>query len=342
MIKYIKLTLANCLNMKTSQAKEIIENCNKDMCILGNKETLNIKQYREEGISFEHFSDIILQDMLSTSRNKYPIENIKLFQKFIEENWKSKEQDIFDYRKQIPSYLLNTDYHIANENIKIYKKFIEEKNKNGIIKKQGFDYIVSLKVISKENNINFKIGTIDRNKKIILEKIIDNKYGICFAKVKKEGSKTFLYIGYSLKEENLIIDINRELNVFFTDDGTLELEVYDIITKKNELIDYGYIDFEELLNFRRKIYNLKKRYTLPEKLALINKKANNFVNTYIHNLSKNIIETAISNNCGIIKFPLKNNITKKGILLLNDEEFKDFMDKIEYKATEKGIKLIIK
>lgn len=204
-----------------------------------NEKELYGKQYRNviEGemkkiMCIENTSNV-------SSTNQYILKKFNTLKKEILRN----EVSIPSFRKDMPIYIHNKNYRI-NKSIK------------------GYQITFSLfnKIHQKENNVKkvtFLIDKIDKSKKAILERIINEEYkqGVAQITQSKKG-KWELNISFGFEVEDIGLDKNRTLGVDIGIKNIIALAVYDANIDKFDYIRYTHnlIEGDELKVFKQKMF----------------------------------------------------------------------------------------
>lgn len=192
-----------------------------------------------------------------------------------------------------------------------------------------------------------------KNAKIVLDRILSGEYSMCDSKVQRTlDGKWFLLLSYKqpvkevIKDEDVIVGVDLGIN------KVAYMAVNN--SKQNFFIDGG-----ELRAFRNRIQQRRKsmqnqlrvcshnrrghgRRTLLKPLEKLRDKEANFNELINHRYSKAIVEWAIKQGAGTIQLEDLSSIKdkRKDNKLLGEWTYFDLSTKIEYKAKEKGIKVV--
>lgn len=245
-------------------------------------------------------------------------------------------------------------FYKSNQPIDIHKKSIHlgYLNNNFYVNLNLVNKVAKNKYNFAKTDIRFKILVRDNSTKAILERCLDEIYGIAESKLiyNKKKKIWYLYLCYffeSKKEYNLdkhkIIGVDLGIKCPICASIFGDLERY--IIKGGEIIE-----------FRKKVEAIKKsmlkqgKYcgegrighgikTRNKPIYKIEDKIARFRNTVNHNYSRALIDFAIKKHCGKIQMEDLSGISNKSDRFLKDWTYYDLQQKIEYKAKEKGIEV---
>lgn len=285
-------------------------------------------------------------------------EMYKIYKEYREKNWHSEylhshtlEQIILNCIRDYKSYLsLKEMYEKGEKEIKGKPQMPRYKNgeaqitftKQGI-RVEGREIKLS---ISKKMQEKFKVKSLNFLIPKKLEKLI-NLEGIKMIKIGKiEKKRCKVYIIYEEKAK----EIEVFGNTMAIDLGMNNLAGCVTANNNNTLIVAGeslkskirYINKEiEILQSIQMHMVGSKKYKNTKRIKELYKKRNNYCKTYMHKVSKMIIDFAKENGCGTIvigdikgiKQNMKNNKRFVEIPL------QDLVEKIEYKAEKEGIEV---
>ena len=270
--------------------------------------------------------------------------------------FKNSIRAILKGEKSILSYKANQPIDVKNNSIRLdYDKTANKFSVTlGLLNKAGkLKYEISL--------FDFDIIAKDKSTRSILERCFDGVYKVSashliYNKIKKQW---FLNLAYSFDNPTKELDKDRILGINL---GV----VYPLYASINGEHDRLYIKGDEIIEFRKRIEGrrsaLKSQsrscgdgrighgYKTRMKPSLkISDKIARFRDTFNHKASRSLVDYAVKNNCGTIQLEDLTGITKDENLkdfedkmkkFLKDWSYYDLQQKIEYKAKEKGIKVI--
>lgn len=222
-----------------------------------------------------------------------------------------------------------------------------------------FTFKLSLfnKKYAKENNLDtqipFRAVVKDKSQKVILERLYDGEYGISASKLIYDKKKKLWCINLSYSFENSTNTTLDENKILGVDLGVAKALVASVYGEYDRLI----IDGGEIEHIRNKTEKRKKSllkasaicgegrighgYNTRAKPVLdIGDKIARCRDTINHKYSKALIDYAVKNNCGTIQMEDLTGVTDKANHFLKNWSYFDLQTKIEYKAKEKGIKVV--
>ena len=235
-------------------------------------------------------------------------------------------------------------------------------NKSIIIENDGKDFYVSLKLLKrsafnamefKSSDIRFKMIVKDNSTRTILERCYDKIYSVRASKMtyNRKKNQWFLLLAYSFtpaKTENL--DPEKILGVDLGIKIPICASVYGDLDRLT--IEGGKIE-----EFRRRVEARKRSLQKQGKqcgegrighgtkkrikpITDIGDKIARFRDTENHIYSRRLIEYAVKKGCGTIQMEQLEGITREKDIFLKNWTYFDLQKKIEYKAKEKGIKVV--
>lgn len=267
----------------------------------------------------------------------------------VDKKYRSEKKEYYAGKKSIPSFRSDIPVELHKGSIKIDR----------VKGKSEIEYIVTISLLSnafkKEigssvGAFRFKIMCKDPITRTILSKICDGEYSHTSSSLKIKNGKTFLHLGYNFQSEcNKAFVEGRIMGV----DMGIAYPAYMSFNdcRKQEKILPGEIEAFRLQMDRRRrsVYSQTKHcgegkighgYKTRTKGAdKLKEKESNFRNRINHQYSRFIVDFAYKNNCGVIQMEDLSGISKNNTFLKNWTYF-DLQSKIEYKAAEKGIKVI--
>lgn len=225
----------------------------------------------------------------------------------------------------------------------------------------GDAYYFGLKLLNREaikaNNfttseIVFKVWLRDNSSKTILGRCLEGTYGISASKLLYDRKKKLwvLNLCYSFdaktvpgldKDKILGIDLGihypvcasvyGELRRFTIDGGEIEEQRRRIEAKKLSLLKQGKNCGEGRIGHGVHARN-KPVYQIEDRIA-------RFRDTVNHKYSRDVVQYAVRNNCGVIQMEDLTGITEDADRFLKNWTYYDLQMKIEYKAKEAGIEV---
>ena len=243
----------------------------------------------------------------------------------------------------------------SNQPLDIHKKCIKVDYENGIFK-------VRLNLLNRpafkrrnfsNTEISFKILVKDNSTKTILERCIDGIYGISASKLiyNQKKKQWFLNLSYSFeakeiatldKDKILGVDLGialpicasvyGDLDRFTIKGGEIEHFRKSIESRKRSLLQQGKVCGDGRIGHGIHTRN-KPAYNIEDKIARFRDTAN-------HKYSRALIDYAVRNGCGTIQMENLKDITEEKDPFLKNWTYFDLQQKIEYKAKEKGIKVV--
>ena len=264
----------------------------------------------------------------------------------------------------IPSYKKNIPLELHKKNIKLEA----EKNENGGVKEWTVVLSLFSRTAKKENNLpsaslRFKAlvpAKAAKSVRTILERCYDNVYSIAGSKLKYDGGKWFLLLCYSfdkLKAEPSEEQLKNIMGVHIAEHNAVNCT----FSHKNSVLK---IDGGEVAAYAAQIERRRRNigmassknsvlcgdgrtghgyHTKMKPLEHINNKISNFRNTTNHRYSRQIVNWAVQNKCGVIQIEDLTGLASDDVeryTLLKNWSYYDLASKIEYKAREYGIKVV--
>lgn len=198
------------------------------------------------------------------------------------------------------------------------------------------------------NNITFKMINVhkDNNIKVILERVISGEYKFSFSSLIRDGKFWYLHLSYSFEKE--VIDTFEPELVLGIDLGWVVPAYAGFNTGK---VRQQFGDSEQLQRFKTQIKSRRRKISSKrnemknghgknrsmQALIALQKKESNFVKSYNHTISKNIIDFCLKNKCGVINMEALTSGVKKNKFLTEYWSYYQLQNMIEYKAKEYGI-----
>jgi len=206
--------------------------------------------------------------------------------------------------------------------------------------------------LSRADFIRFKIilGSDKINNRSVLDKIISKRLDYGIPQIQIKNNKTYLLL--PIKEPVKSANLNRGLSVGV--DMGLAVPAYAGLSKGQSRKSIG--SFDDFLRVRLQLQ--KRRTNLQSRLVsarggkgrkkklkalmALKEKESNFVKSYNHFISREIVRFALKNNAGVIKMEMLEGFgcrNKKDFVLRNWSYFK-LQEFITYKAERVGIKVV--
>ena len=194
----------------------------------------------------------------------------------------------------------------------------------------------------------------------ILKCCYDNIYSISSSKLKYDNGKWFILLCYSFDNTKKLLNITSASNIMGVHIAKDIAIICNFSDSEKKLTIYGdeVKRFEEQVEKRRQDIrksSLKHSTTCGggrvghgyrkkmEPLEHISKKITNFRNTTNHRYSRQIVNWAVDNKCGIIQIEDLRGLSTDALeryTLLKNWSYYDLIDKIAQKAKEFGIKVV--
>ena len=227
--------------------------------------------------------------------------------------------------------------------------------------KDGDTFYFKLRILNREatriNNfasseITFRVVLRDNSSKTILERCLNQTYGISGSKLIFDRKKKLwvLNLCYSFdaqavpgleKDRILGVDLGvhypicasvyGDLRRFTIDGGEIEEQRKRIETKKLSMLKQGRNCGEGRIGHGIQTRN-KPVYQIEDRIA-------RFRDTTNHKYSRALIDYAVKNNCGVIQMEDLTGVTADADRFLKNWTYYDLQMKIEYKAKEAGIEV---
>jgi len=195
------------------------------------------------------------------------------------------------------------------------------------------------------------LGRDKSNNEAILDKIVSGEYKMCDSSLQFKDKKLFLNLCVNIPDNKNKLDDKKVVGV----DLGLNVPAY-VATNFSTKIKKSIGSREAFLNERVKMQmqrkNLQKQLTSVkggrgrnkklQKLDALKQRESNFAKTYNHFLSKEIVQFAIKNNCGVINIEDLSGIGREesAKFILRNWSYHQLQSFIEYKAKREGIKVV--
>lgn len=289
--------------------------------------------------------------------------NLSMINQSVCGKFKSMKKEMLRGDASIPSYKNNMPIELQKKSIKLEV----EKDDNGGVKEWLFRLSLLSTAARKEYNLQtgallFKAvipAKTAKSVRTILERCYDEVYSISGSKLKYENGKWFLMLCYSFDkpmEEPKAEQMKNIMGVHIGEYNAISCVFNN--SKRQYNIDGG-----EVLAFARQVERRKRNigmatskhsvlcgggrvghgyHTKMQPLEHIGNKVANFRNTTNHRYSRQIVNWAVANHCGVIQIEDLNGLASSELndTLLKNWSYYDLITKIEYKAKEFGIKVI--
>lgn len=199
-------------------------------------------------------------------------------------------------------------------------------------------------------SFRFKIISKSGSQNSIIKNILCGNYDHTSSSMNIKNGRIFLNLGYAFeaKEENDFVD-GRIMGIDMGIAYPAYMSFND--SKKREKIMPGEIEsFRSQMDFRRRSMYSQTKHNGEGKQGhgykcrtkgcdKLKEKEANFRDRINHQYSRFIVDFAYKNKCGVIQMEDLSGISKDSTFLKNWPYF-DLQTKIEYKAAEKGIKVV--
>ena len=238
------------------------------------------------------------------------------------------------------------DYLKGNRSIPVFK------NQNIIIKKAGTElefkdgeYYYRPAILT-GMGITFKFVNIEKDKSVrsIIDRILSGEYSLCDHFIKRDGKFWYLYPVYSFEKKAAALDENIAVGV----DVGYAIPAVCALNNGEEREFLG--DGGTINRFKTQIKDRKRRIqreggktghgrtrVMSGYIKLRDYEAN-FIKSYNHKISKDVIDFALKNNAGtIIMEDLHNGVKKDNKILLRNWSYYELQQMIIYKAKAEGI-----
>lgn len=265
--------------------------------------------------------------------------------------FKNSKSDILKGNKSIISYKLNQPLDLHNDCIKLeYVK--NDKGGDFYIKINLFKTAKVKELNYKNGQINFRMIVKDNSTRTILERCFDGIYKISASQLIYDDKKKKWKINLSYKFES-VLNHNLEKDKILGVDMGIVLPICASVNGSKERLTVSGGEIEE---FRRRVEARKKslgkqtkycgdgrighgRNTRCKPVYKIEDKIARFRDTTNHKYSREVINYAVKNNCGVIQMENLEGINTNNTFLKNWSYF-DLQTKIKYKAEEVGIDVV--
>lgn len=262
--------------------------------------------------------------------------------------FKNSKSEFLKGTKSIINYKSNQPLDLHNKSIRIEYKDNDFFAFLKLLKRPAFN-----RLGYKNSEIGFKVIVRDKSTRTILERCVDKIYGISASKLiyNKKKKQWFLNLVYAFEPDNANnLDPNKILGVdlgihypicasvygdlqrFTIHGGEIEEFRRRVESRKLSLLKQGKNCGDGRIGHGVKTRN-KSVYSIEDKIARFRDTAN-------HKYSRALIDYAVKKECGTIQMEDLSGITAESDRFLKNWSYYDLQSKIEYKAKEKGIKIV--
>ncbi|MFJ3388919.1 RNA-guided endonuclease TnpB family protein [Lysinibacillus sp. NPDC086135] len=275
--------------------------------------------------------------------------------RMIDQKWKNDLKDILCGNKSIPSFNRTLPIELHN------KQFMDSK-KNVRIYKEGKLYSTIINMVNKEyakelglsdGNFHLELIVKDHYQKVIVDGVINGEYKLSMSKMQYDDKKKkwFLLLTYSFEAQKKELDSNRILGIDLGINIPAMLAISDS-THYRQAIGNA----EEIKMFEKQVMQRKNRLqksrvwagdgsvghgrkTRLKPLEKIGNKISNYKKTKNHCWSREIVNIALREQCGVIQMEDLSGIAENETFLKTWTYFQ-LQTMIENKASEHGIKVV--
>lgn len=323
------------------------------------------KEQKVEIMGYPALSSYIYSE-LSKATEKMNTGNLSALLQNVSKKLSKEKSEIFRGEKSIPSFRSGMPIDLSAKNISL--GFTTEENDS-----KPKDWIVTLSLLSNkykkelglaQGRLDFKTitpGKSARSVRTILERCYDGVYKISGSKLVYAHKKWFLMLSYSFDKP--INDVAEKYN----SDSIMGVHI-----AKGNAVTVAFSDSDRVLNIdggevesfaiqinrrKRNIQSATKNYSMLcgggrvghgyktklKPLEHISETISNFRNTTNHKYSRQIVNWAIQNKCGVIQIEDLKGCSTENLeknTLLKDWSHYDLISKTVYKAKEVGIKVV--
>jgi len=278
-------------------------------------------------------------------RELYPLmasSNTSQTNQFAMNRWKNDIKAVMQLQKSVPSFRLGTPIQVANSNYRL-----------DVVEGKKPEYRVEVTLLSREaekGRFLLLLDGGDASKKAIFRRIMDGTYkqGAMQIVQNKRKRKWFCIISYSFEPEvSDRLDGNRSMGVNFGSGEALYWAFSH--SQKRGSIPAGEIEAAEkkiaaITARRRDIQRTapakgKGRVRRLKATEAARGKATNIRDAINHKYSKRIVQIAEGNRCGVLKLADMSGVKTEGCF--KTWPWGDLIEKIRYKAEERGIRVEI-
>ncbi len=246
----------------------------------------------------------------------------------------------------------------ANQPLDLHKNAIKLTEKDG-------RYFADINLINKDTRdqyffkdtaIHFALYVKDNSTRTILNRCMDKDcdYAVCGSKLiyNQKKRQWFFNLSYDFSlPEKTDLDPKKILGI------DLGVSLPAVASVYGDLRRFT-IDSHEIIEFRRRVEARKKQlqrqgkycgdgrighgvYTRNKPVHDIRDKIARFRDTANHKYSRVLVDYAVRNGCGTIQMEKLEGITQEAERFLKDWSYYDLQTKIQYKAKESGIQVVL-
>lgn len=222
------------------------------------------------------------------------------------------------------------------------------------------DYIATLSLLSnkgkkefglRSGQIKVLLKTGNKSSKDILQRCVNGEYKICASKIIYNNKKTFINLCYGFDSGVSNLDDQKIMGV----DLGIAVPAYMAFNfdkyKRDCICDNRIMTTKWMMDQQLSLAKQSCKYLSngnsgrgrKKKMVCYDKysnKSRNLSQTINHGWSKYIVDVALKNGCGAIQMEDLSGVTADKDKFLKNWTFYDLQQKIEYKAKEKGIKVV--
>lgn len=291
--------------------------------------------------------------------NKNQSGNVATTLQNVTKKFNNVKSDIYKGNISIPSFKSDVPIDVAKKSIKL-DYVVENDKKEWIAELSLLSKSYAKELGRKSSKLRFKIiatarasGTV----RTILERCFDGVYSISSSQLKYDKGKWYILLCYSFEKETKELPADNIMGVHIGEHNAITASFSN--SKKVLYIDGGEVEAFAAQIERRRRNIQKSTYknsalcgggrvghgykTKMKPLEHIETKISNFRNTTNHRYSREVINWAIQNKCGVIQIEDLSGWATENLeryTLLKNWSYYDLMSKIEYKAKEAGIKVV--
>ena len=304
----------------------------------------------------------VIYSVVSKEFNKLMTGNLSGTVQNATKKFSNLKSDIYKGNISLPSYKSDIPIDVSKKAIEL--RYEEDNSGNGVK-----DWLLDLSLLSrtyskelgqKNGKLTFKIVATARaagTVRTILERCYDGVYTISGSQLKYDKGKWYILLCYSFDKKPEELPKNNIMGVHIGEQNAVTVSFSN--SRKQLSIDGGEVQAFAIQIERRKrnIQNATSKRsvlcgggrcghgykTKMQPLEHINDKISNFRNTTNHKYSREIVNWAIQNKCGVIQLEDLTGWATEELeryTLLKNWSYFDLMNKIEYKAKEAGIKVV--
>lgn len=274
--------------------------------------------------------------------------------RMVENKWKNDLKDILSGTKSIATFKRDLPIELHN------KQFMDSKKNYRIYNENGkYSTIITLtnrsyaKEINIDGAVHLELIVKDNYQKAIVDRLINREYKLSMSKMQYDTRKKkwFLLLCYSFEAKKKELDKTKIMGI----DVGVNIPAMCAISNDNWFKrEVG--NAEEVKMFEKQVMNRKNRLqkscvwagegsvghgrkTRTKRVEKIGEKISNYKATKNHCWSREIVNLAIANDCGIIQMEDLSGISTDNKFLKTWTYF-DLQMKIENKAKEVGIEVV--